>query len=288
MRLLRHIEACNNAKLQGRRLPFRIGAAQVGWVLPDFADQLRGFAGVHRESGRVTLDVAHAGDLPMIARALAERGVLGWRDEAFDVRAAPGAPVLARIDRAALPAFGIFAEGIHVNGLVRRGQELFVWVGRRASHKLLDPGKYDHIVAGGVPAGLSPRETLLKEAAEEAEIPPALAAEAVPVARIGYTMERPEGLRRDLLHCYDLYLPQDFIPRPADGEVAAFELWPIERAREVAADSEEFKFNVTLVLIDLFLRNCLIDPTSAEGQILRERLDRPCLPVGFPGETRSP
>ena len=67
-------------------------------------------------------------------------------------------------------------------------------------------------------------------------------------------MERPEGLRRDLLHCYDLVLPEDFVPHPQDGEVSGFELWPIEQVLERVRDTEEFKFNVNLVLIDLFLR----------------------------------
>lgn len=270
--LLRHIEACNNARLPGQRLPFRIGEAQVGWVLPDFAETLSGFPEIARDRNGITLHGERAERLPQIARALAERGLIGWRDEEFDVRAEPGGPVLARIDRAALPPFGIFAEGVHVNGLVRRGNGLWVWVGRRALDKQLEPGKYDHIVAGGVPAGLSAEETLAKEAAEEAGIPASVAAAAVPVAHIGYTMERPEGLRRDLLHCYDLLLPEDFTPHPADGEVSEFELWPLQRALAVVAETDDFKFNVNLVLIDLFLRAGLIDPASAEGQMLRRAL----------------
>jgi 8-oxo-dGTP pyrophosphatase MutT (NUDIX family) len=181
--------------------------------------------------------------------------------------------VLAKLDRAALPAFGVMAEGVHVNGLVRRAGGLWVWVGRRAAHKQLDPGKFDHIVAGGVPAGLSPMETLVKEAAEEAGIPSSVAQAAVPVARIGYTMERPEGLRRDLLHCYDLMLPEEFVPHPTDGEVSDFELWPIARALERVVETDSFKFNVNLVLIDLFLRTGLIDPASADGRVLRRALD---------------
>ena len=65
-------------------------------------------------------------------------------------------------------------------------------------------------------------------------------------------MERPEGLRRDLLHCYDLDLPEDFVPRAADGEVESFELWPIARVLQTVRDTDDFKFNVNLVLIDLF------------------------------------
>ncbi len=38
-------------------------------------------------------------------------------------------------------------------------------------------------------------------------------------------------------------------------------------------DTDEFKFNVNLVLIDLFLRHGLIDPASSEGKQLRAGLN---------------
>ena len=154
---------------------------------------------------------------------------------------------------------------MHVNGLVRRADGLHVWIARRAADKLLDPGKLDHITAGGVPAGLTPEQTLVKEAAEEAAIPASLASQARHVATIGYAMERPEGLRRDLLHCYDLDLPEDFMPQAADGEVASFELWPIARVLQTVRDTDDFKFNVNLVLIDLFLRQGLVAEPEAES-----------------------
>ena len=273
--LLDHVARCHNVRLPGARRPFRVGTAAVGWVLPDFAAELEQFSAIRRDGNGVRLDGGQAAELWAIGRTLAEQGVLGWRDEAFDVRAEPGGPVLAQLDRGALPAFGVWAEGVHVNGLVRGADGLSVWVGRRAADKAIDPGKFDHIVAGGIPAGLSPQATLVKEAQEEAAIPVALAAAAVPVARIGYTMERPEGLRRDLLYCYDLILPADFVPHPADGEVAAFELWPLRRVYETVAGTDDFKFNVNLVLIDLFLRTGLIDPGSAEWRDLRRALDAP-------------
>jgi 8-oxo-dGTP pyrophosphatase MutT (NUDIX family) len=252
--LERHFAACNNAVLPGERLPFRVGAALVGWVRPAFARALADFASISAGDGGVTLAAGAAGALEEIARTLAEAGWYRWRNEAFDVRERPGAPVLGRVDRGALPAFGLLAEGVHVNGLVRRCDGLFLWVARRAADKALDPGKLDHLVAGGVPAGMTPMETLIKEAAEEAAIPADMAARSVKVGEIEYAMERAEGLRRDLLHCYDLELPEDFVPRAADGEVESFELWPIGRVMERVRDTEDFKFNVNLVLIDLFRR----------------------------------
>lgn len=271
--LLGHIRSCHNARLPGVRQPFLIGEAEIGWVLPELADALSEFPGVRHRGRGIGLDRGQAGALQGIARALATRGLFRWRGEAFDVRAAPGGAVLAQLDRGALPLFGVMAEGVHVNGLVRRGDGLWLWVARRAAHKHLDPGKLDHLVAGGIPAGLSARQALVKEAAEEAAIPASLAARAVPVGQIRYAMERPEGLRRDLLHCFDLALPEDFVPHPADGEAAGFELWPLARVLERVAATDDFKFNVNLVLIDLFLRTGLIDPSGAEGQALRREID---------------
>ena len=252
----RHVRACNNAALPGERLPFRIGAALVGWVKPDLATRLAAFPEISAAPDGVTLTDAAA--LPAIARRLSDAGCFRWRQEAFDIRAEPDGPVLARLDRGALPSFGVLAMGVHLNGLVRRTDGLHVWVARRAANKLLDPSKLDHIVAGGVPAGLSPAETLVKEAEEEAAIPASLANQAVQVATITYAMERPEGLRRDLLYCYDLELPEDFSPHAADGEVEAFELWPIAHVMRTVRDTDAFKFNVNLVLIDLFQRRGLI------------------------------
>ncbi len=263
---LRHIRTCNNARLPGERLPFRLGATPVGWVRPGLAAALAGFPNVTADAAGVTLNDPTA--LASIARTLAERGFCRWRNEQFDVRTDPGGPVLAQIDRGAIPSFGVFAVGAHLNGLVDRTDGLHVWIARRAATKTLDPDKLDHITAGGVPAGLTPWETLIKEAEEEAAIPAALAAQARHVGTIAYTMERDEGLRRDFVHCYDLDLPADFVPQAMDGEVAAFELWPVVEVIAAVRDGDAFKFNVNLVLIDLFLRRGLIE--SAE---LRVALD---------------
>ena len=259
---MRHIEACNTARLPGQRRAFYAGAAHVGWVLPDLAEALAEFGGIRITPEGVRLDRPQ--DLYGIARTLAEAGQFRFRGEVFDVRETADGPVLAQLDRGALPRFGVTSQGVHVNGLVRRDGATWLWVARRALNKANDPGKLDHIVAGGIPAGLTPDETLIKEAAEEAAIPASLAARAVQVGRIAYRMERPEGLRRDVLTCYDLDVPEDFTPHPADGEVEGFELWPIERAFAEVRDGNGFKFNVNLVLTGLFLRLGLIAGAEAE------------------------
>ena len=83
-------------------------------------------------------------------------------------------------------------------------------------------------------------------------------------------MTRPEGLRRDRIFCYDLDLSEDFAPVPADGEVESFALWPATRVLTAMRDTDDFKFNVPLVLIDCCIRHGLIAGEAAA--VLRQAL----------------
>jgi 8-oxo-dGTP pyrophosphatase MutT (NUDIX family) len=252
--LARHIAACNDVVLPGGRLALRIGPATIGYVDPPVADRLATFAPVTRTGSDVVLAEAAAADLPQIGEALARSGHGRIRGELFDVRATDDGPVLGQIDRGLLPVLGIAASGVHLNGLVRRADGLHVWVAHRAANKLLDPGKLDHLVAGGISAGMDAAETLEKEGAEEAGLPPDLARRAEPRGAIRYVMAREGGVRRDTLFCYDLDLPEDFVPHAEDGEVERFELWPAARLLETVRHTDDVKFNVNLVLIELFQR----------------------------------
>ena len=277
--LQRHIGTCNDVAASAGLVPWRIGSARVGWLTAEMARRLRPLRGAFR-SGDDGLELAAGDDAEARSRALNEvaahlaaAGVVALRREAFDVRAEPDSEALARLDRGALSPLGVISQGVHVNGRVRRSDGLHLWVGWRSKDKSVAPGKLDNLVAGGVPSGLSPAQTLLKEAAEEASMPPALAARARQVSRVSYRMADGPGIRRDVLHCFDLDLPEDFTPVPADGEVERFELWPAERVLRTVRETSDVKFNVNLVLIDLFLREGLVDPHSAEGERLRAGLD---------------
>jgi len=71
---------------------------------------------------------------------------------------------------------------------------------------------------------------------------------------------------------YDLDLPESFIPEARDGEVEAFELWPMPEVLARVRDGDAFKFNVNLVLIDLFLRLGMV--AEAEARALQQALGR--------------
>ncbi len=250
----RHIRACNNTTMPGMWVELWLGAERVGWIRPRIAEVLASsLPDAVAAPGRITVREIAAAEQALAAARLAR-----WRGEAFDVRARIGGDVLGQVDRGMLPVLGLLAEGVHLNAMVRRADGLHLWVARRAADKVLDPGKLDHLVAGGVPSGLTPWACLVKEAAEEAGLAAPLLRGAVAVEAVSYTMERPEGLRRDHLHCFDIELPESFKPRPVDGEVAGFELWPIQRVVNTVRATDDFKFNVNLVLIGLFCRLGLI------------------------------
>ena len=63
---------------------------------------------------KVTMMLADAAALPAIARRLSDAGCYRWRREAFDIRAEPDGPVLARLDRGALPEAAMSLNQIRI------------------------------------------------------------------------------------------------------------------------------------------------------------------------------
>ena len=67
-----------------------------------------------------------------------------------------------------------------------------------------------------------------------------------------------------------------------DGEVDAFYLWPMERVVEAVRDSDSFKFNCALVVIDFLVRHGYIaadDPDYSD--IVEGLMASPELPPGW-------
>ncbi len=208
-----------------------------------------------------------------VMRQLATRKIItGWRDEAYPVATSFSAPPLFLLERAAAPFLGIRAYEVHVNGYMKTDDSLKMWIGRRSFAKPTEPGKLDQLVAGGQPAGISVRDNLKKECAEEAGIPAQLAAKAVAGGALSYAIETPEGLRRETLFNFDLEVPADFPPANTDGEVDEFYLWPMDRVKETLRDGEDFKFNCALVGIDFLIRHGFIEADHPDYERLLQGL----------------
>jgi 8-oxo-dGTP pyrophosphatase MutT (NUDIX family) len=179
---------------------------------------------------------------------------------------------LAAVDRGLVPVLGLRSFGIHVNGYVRAKDGLKLWVGKRARDKATAPGKLDHLIAGGQPLGLSLADNLVKEAWEEAGMQAELARSARPVGLVSYKTFFTDGQRDDVLFCFDLEVPADWTPEPQDDEVEHFDLWPIERVIERLEKSEDFKFNVGLVIVDFLMRHGYLRPAAPGYERIAERL----------------
>ncbi len=277
MSLLDRIRECNAHDLTNF-LPFYVEGARVGWVKKPFARRLSGFdafavsTDAVEMAAELTEPEARTAAMAEVVDALAADGVVtGLRGEMYPVSTSFGAAPLLIMERAAAAHFGVRAYGVHLTGYVRGPDgETSVWVGLRDPDKHAFPGQLDNLVAGGQPVGISLSENLAKEAREEASIPPELIARARPAGCVSYCQEIAEGLRPDVLFCYDLELPADFQPVNTDGEVVEFYLWTVDKTMHVIASTREFKFNCNLVNIDFFVRHGFIAPDHPDYvEILR-------------------
>lgn len=283
---LRHIQACNPA-IEEPFLPWLIAGQIVGWLRPQMAEALKAHDRVFTHTGDALVLHESLGDftartnaLQQIGEWLAEQGVTGsLMGESYPVTPAGREAAMCVIDRAIGAYFGIRAFGQHLNAYVRRNGKLYMWIGRRARDRLVFPGHLDNMVAGGLPHGISLMDNLLKECEEEAGLQPELARNSVPVGAVTYNRVAKRGYRPDVLYCYDLELPVDFVPHNMDGEVESFSLLEIQEVAHLVRETGEFKLNCNLVVIDFLLRHGFISPEEEDYLALVTGLRQPLVGI---------
>ena len=257
---------------EGDYVALRIGGHTVGWLDPTRAARLSAFASVFdRADGEIRL-AARLSDCATrtaavedVTRVLAGEGLLSaWRDERYAVAVEFGAPPLVDIERAAARYFGIRTYAVHINGLVRGGGGLRMWLARRSPTKAIDPGLLDNLVGGGIATGYGVLETLRKEAWEEAGIPADVAARARPQGSIDICRPQPQGLQRETVFVYDLELDADFRPANQDGEAVEHRQLTMAEAAELIADNGDgaVTADASLVILDCLLRHGALGPDS--------------------------
>ena len=225
-----------------RFVPLLFKGRQIGWLRPELAARLASWPKVFdSEPDRVKL--LQADEFPAIVKHLAHEGFIpGWRNENYRIAD------LFDIERAAARPFGLATHAVHVNGIA--GKKM--WLARRAATKPLDPGLLDNLVGGGVTAGLSLEEVLVKEAWEEAGIPAELARTARRGGDAKILREVPEGVQAETVHVFDLSLPEGFEPRNNDGEVSEYLLVPFSEVTR-----QELTLEAELAARDYFKRERL-------------------------------
>lgn len=188
--------------------------------------------------------------LDAIARYLLQNGFCGpWRDELLAIRPDPDCPPLGCIDRSAVRALGLPTESVHLNGYTADGRMV---VCLRAPHKRVDPGLWDNLAGGMVAAGEDLHTAVAREAEEEA----GLVLDGLTVrtgGRIPVTRPIREGLLVEIVHVFDVDLPDATRLENRDGEVARIETWPIADVL-AAIEREEFTVEAALSALDSLKR----------------------------------
>jgi len=175
------------------------------------------------------------------------------------------------IERFAAALFGVTSRGAHLVAYCfdeksgGGGGDMKIWIPRRSAHLYTSPGKLDTSVAGGVKAGVSPFQTIVEEAHEEASLPGTLIRERARcrgvISHMNVTGEGFPGekglVTPDFVYVYDIELPRDVVPRPRDDEVSGFMLMSLEDVR-AALLREEFKPDSAAVLVDFLVRHGVV------------------------------
>ena len=256
-------------------LRFCAGGFELGWVRADHARRLSAWPQVFDIDGGSIRLAAHldtpqrrSAALAAVMRELADENYLrGWRDELYAVAPAYGEPPLFHLERAAARLFGVGTYAVHVNGVVGKGDACRMWLARRSAGKPIDPGMLDNLVGGGLAAGLSVAQTLVKEAWEEAGVAPERMAQAHACDEVTLLREVPEGVQAETIFVHDLDLPEDFRPANQDGEVTEFKLLPIEAVLSLLRDDAGITLDSSLVMLSFMLRRGYLprnDPVGLE------------------------
>jgi 8-oxo-dGTP pyrophosphatase MutT (NUDIX family) len=145
-----------------------------------------------------------------------------WRREKLAVCSSDG-QCLATVERGAVRALGITTHGVHLHGYTRNQG---VWVQQRALNKATDPGRWDTLMGGMVPASDSLAEALARETYEEAGLPLnqiqslhlvdhfTIRTPSASDSGLGYVVER--------IDWFEGVLPMHVAPVNRDGEVQQF------------------------------------------------------------------
>jgi isopentenyldiphosphate isomerase len=261
MSYLQRIEE-NNNYTEKDKTPFVIDNKRVGQIRKEYLDYILSSDIFILHDGVITLDEnlktfkERTDALSIFAKKAFTDGVTNrFMNENYPLLERDSCEPLAFIDRSISTLLGTISFGQHLNAYVITNEGMKMWIGRRAYDKPHHSGKLDHLVAGGLPYDISPSDNLKKECYEEAGMSEALASQAKSVGLVSYKYEYELGGKEDIIYCYDIELSEDFVPKCTDGEVEEFYLMPIEEVAEIVRNTEEFKPNCNLVIIDFLIRH---------------------------------
>lgn len=236
------------------RVPLWAGEARIGSVEPDFFGQARLRSGLVQETSRAgERGWQILGDLTAslqeLAEALRDAGLAhAWRDEQLAVTD-EGGRRLGTVERAIVRPLGITTFAVHLAGLSPDGRH---WVQQRSLTKANDPGLWDTLMGGMVPAKDSVAQALERETWEEAGLK---LEQLLELRRCGgISMRRPTnepgaGYVVEHIDWYRCIVPEGVVPANQDGEVAQFQLLDALELR-ARLERDEFTIEAALILLE--------------------------------------
>ena len=124
----------------------------------------------------------------------------------------------------------------------------------RAANKKVEPNKLDNTIAGGISAGETVYQALIREGFEEASFKKILN-RAVQVGTINYIWRNKKfSLRRDTLFLFDLEISKKILPKNNDGEVSKFNLYSSTKIIEKIKNTNDFKKKLCISFNSFFIR----------------------------------
>jgi len=115
---------------------------------------------------------------------------------------------------------------------------------------------------GGVTAGLTLSEVLVKEANEEASIPSSISTNGSLTTFVQYCYHMDHFIKRELNFVFDLELPPDFTPSTNDGETVDFKCVKLDENCDIFDQPAEWKPNCFAITFDFAVRNGIYQPDA--------------------------
>ncbi|MFT4241529.1 MAG: NUDIX domain-containing protein [Acidovorax sp.] len=174
--------------------------------------------------------------LNALAAALHAQGLCGpWRNEQLAV-CNPAGDVIGTVERGAVRVLGIATRAVHLVGLAPDGR---MWVQKRSLTKPTDPGLWDTLMGGMVPAADSLHDALARETWEEAGLHVDALADLRHGGHVDFSRPSREGggagYMRERIDWFRAEVPHGMEPCNQDGEVERFDLLPMTAVREQVA-----------------------------------------------------
>ena len=185
--------------------------------------------------------------LLQVALAMREAGVAHtWRNEQLAVTD-PDGRMLGVVERAVVRPLGITTFAVHLTGVSPDGRH---WVQQRSLTKPNDPGLWDTLMGGMIPASDSMAQALERETWEEAGLRLSQIEQLRHCGRM--LTRRPSdessaGYVVENLDWYSCVIPEGVVPINQDGEVAQFRLMQPEEVARLMLDGE-FTLEAALIL----------------------------------------